>query len=139
MVARLEQLDLIDVVGSVAAVRGPSAVTYGVRADRAHAVAVDVRPHRVLSTLVDATGGEHPVAEVQLSRTASERSAVGDISTAIQAACEAAGTTPDTVVSVAVGVQGAVDPRTDDLAFVGLMPGLAPQGRARTAGGRPRG
>ncbi|WP_028050540.1 ROK family transcriptional regulator [Cellulomonas sp. URHD0024] len=123
VVARLEQLDLIDVVGSVAAVRGPSAVTYGVRTHRAHAVAVDLRPHRVLSTLVDATGGEHPVAEVSLARTASERSAVGDISAAIQAACEAAGTTPDTVVAAAVGVQGAVDPRTDDLAFVGLMPG----------------
>lgn len=123
VVARLEQLDLIDVVGSVAAVRGPSAVTYGVRTNRAHAVAVDLRPHSVVSTLVDAVGGEHPVAEMSLSRTASERSAVGDISTAIQAACEAAGTTPDTVVAAAIGVQGAVDPRTDDLAFVGLMPG----------------
>ena len=123
VVARLEQLDLIDVVGSLAAVRGPSAVTYGVRTHRAHAVAVDVRPHLVVSTLVDATGGEHQVAEVHLSRTASERSAVGDIRAAIEAACQAAGTSPDTVVSVAVGVQGAVDPRTDDLAFVGLMPG----------------
>ncbi|WP_028046108.1 ROK family transcriptional regulator [Cellulomonas sp. URHE0023] len=123
VVARLEQLELIDVVGSVPAARGPNAVTYGVRTHRAHAVAVDVQPFRVLSTLVDATGHEHPVAEVALSRTASERSAVGDIGTAIQAACHAAGTTPDTVVAAAVGVQGAVDPRTDDLAFVGLMPG----------------
>jgi len=123
VVTRLEQLDLIDVVGSVAAARGPNAVTYGVRTGRAHAVAVDVRPHRVLSTLVDAAGVEHPVAEVPLARNASERSAVSDISAAIQAACEAAGTTPDTVVTVSVGVQGAVDPRTDDLAFVGLMPG----------------
>ncbi|MET0787621.1 MAG: ROK family transcriptional regulator [Cellulomonas sp.] len=123
VVTRLEQLDLIDVVGSVPAARGPSAVTYAVRTDRAHAVAVDVRPHRVLSTLVDAAGTEFPVAEVPLARSAAERSAVGDISAAIQAACEAAGTTPDTVVTVIVGLQGAVDPRTDDLAFVGLIPG----------------
>jgi predicted NBD/HSP70 family sugar kinase len=123
VVTRLEQLDLIVVGGSVAAARGPSAVTYAVRTDRAHAVAVDVRPHRVLSTLVDAAGTEYPIAEVPLARTAAERSAVGDISAAIQAACEAAGTTPDTVVTVIVGLQGAVDPRTDDLAFVGLIPG----------------
>ncbi|MEZ0446644.1 ROK family transcriptional regulator [Cellulomonas sp. ICMP 17802] len=123
VVARLEQLDLIDVVGSVAAARGPSAVTYAVRSDRAHAVAVDVRPHRVLSTLVDAVGTDFPIAEVPLARTAAERSAVGDIGAAIQAACEAAGTTPDSVVTVIVGLQGAVDPRTDDLAFVGLIPG----------------
>jgi len=123
VVTRLEQLDLIDTVGSVAAARGPSAVTYAVRTDRAHAVAVDVRPYGVLSTLVDAAGTEYPIAELPLSRAAAERSAVGDISAAIRAACDAAGTTPDTVVTVIVGLQGAVDPRTDGLAFVGLIPG----------------
>src|SRR4051794_18183498 len=87
VVTRLEQLDLIQVVGSVAAARGPSAVTYAVRTDRALAVAVDVRPYRVLSTVVDAVGTEHPIAELPLSRTAAERSAVGDIGAAIKAAC----------------------------------------------------
>src|SRR6478609_2900608 len=72
VVARLEGAELIEVVGSAAATRGPSASTYGIRGGLLHAVA---------------------------------------------------GAKPDSVVTAMVGLQGAVDPRTDDLAFTGLMPG----------------
>ncbi|ROS25977.1 ROK family transcriptional regulator [Cellulomonas sp. PhB150] len=123
VVSRLEAAELIEVVGTVAATRGPSAVTYGLRGGRLHAVAVDVRPHQVVSTVVDLVGSEHPVADVPLAKVASGRSAVGDIRAAIDAACAAAGTPPRSVVTAMVGLQGAVDPRTDDLAFTGLMPG----------------
>jgi predicted NBD/HSP70 family sugar kinase len=122
VVSRLEQADLIRVVGQVTTARGPNAVCYGVRAERTHGVAVDVRPHRVRSTLVDALGTDYPVAEVALP-AATERSAVRDIAAAIRAACEAAGAGDESVVTVIVGLQGAVDPRTDDLAFTGYLPG----------------
>ena len=123
VVARLEGADLISEVGSVAPTRGPSAVTYGIRGGRLHAVAVDVRPHQVVSTLVDPVGTEFPVADVGLPKAASGRSAVTDIRAAIDAACAAAGVDPQSVATAMVGLQGAVDPRTDDLAFTGLMPG----------------
>lgn len=125
VVLRLEQAGLIDVAGSEAASRGPSAATYTARTDRAYAVAIDVRAHRMYSTLVDARGTEHPVAEVPLARGAAARSAVGDLTLAIDAALAAAGAQGSraAVVAVVVGLQGAVDPRTDDLAFTGYLPG----------------
>jgi predicted NBD/HSP70 family sugar kinase len=123
VVTRLERAGLIAPVGAESAPRGPQAATYGVRTDREHVVAVDVQPHRVTSTLVDAAGDEHPVAEVALARAAADRSAVEDIRAALAAACAAADVDPATVVEVVVGLQGAVDPRTDDLTFTGLLPG----------------
>ena len=123
VIARLEQADLIAAVGEITTARGPNAATYGVRVERAHAVAVDVRPNRVRSTLVDALGSEHPVADVPLPRGAGARSAATDIQAAVAAACAAAGTQPGTVVSVVIGLQGAVDPRTDTLSFIGELPG----------------
>lgn len=123
VIARLEEAGLVGVVGESRAARGPEAVTYGARGDQVQAVAVDVRPTCVLSTAVDALGAEHPVAQTPLSRTAADRSALRDIDAAVRAACAAAGTDPRTVVSVVVGLSGAVDPRTDTLAFTGDLPG----------------
>lgn len=123
VISRLEDAGLVDVVGESRAARGPEAVTYGARGDRVQAVAVDVRPHSVLSTVVDALGSEHPVARTELSRSAADRSALRDIELAVHAACGAAGTDVGTVATVVVGLQGAVDPRTDTLAFTGNLPG----------------
>ncbi|HEY0119527.1 MAG TPA: ROK family transcriptional regulator [Cellulomonas sp.] len=123
VVTRLERAGLIAPVGAEQAARGPLAATYGARTDGEHAVAVDVTVHTATSTLVDASGAEPPVAEVPLARAAADRDAVGDIRAAIAAACAAAGTDPSTVTEVVVGLQGAVDPRTDDLTFTGLLPG----------------
>ena len=123
VVTRLEEANLIAAVGHVTTARGPHAASYGVRDGSAHAVAIDLRPQGVRSTLVDAQGTPHPIAEVPLARTAQARSAVLDISAAIRAACEAADVSARSVVTVIVGLQGAVDPRTDDLAFTGYLPG----------------
>jgi len=123
VVARLEDAGVISPVGAVAAARGPQASTYGVRTDRVLAVAVDLLPTGLHAVVVDASDAEHPVAEVPLARAAAERSAAGDVRAAIAAACAAAGADAGAVRSVVLGLQGAVDPRTDDLAFVGSLPG----------------
>jgi predicted NBD/HSP70 family sugar kinase len=123
MVARLEKAGVIAPVGVAAAARGPQAATYGVRTDRVLAVAVDLLPTGLHAVVVDASGTEHPVAEVPLARTAAERSAAGDVRAAIAAGCAAAGVDPAAVTVVVLGVQGAVDPRTDGLTFVGSLPG----------------
>jgi len=123
VVGRLESAGLVGEVGEHAPARGPKSVTYGATPGQVLGVAVDVRPQDARATVVDAAGTEHPVVEVALPRVAAQRSPVGDVSAAIQAACEAAGVRPDGVVTVMVGLQGAVDPRTDDLSFAGLLPG----------------
>jgi len=123
VVTRLERADLIAPVGHVSTARGPHAASYGVLGQNTCAVAIDLQPQHARATLVDALGTAYPIAEVPLARTGQDRSAVSDISAAISAACEAAGVTTRTVVTVIVGLQGAVDPRTDDLAFTGYLPG----------------
>ena len=58
MVARLEQAGLIAPVGEVSGGRGPNAVSYGVRADRARGVAIDIRERVIAAVVVDALDAE---------------------------------------------------------------------------------
>jgi len=122
MVARLEEAGLIRVDGEISGGRGPNAVSYAVRADRVLGVAIDVSSSRITATVVDATGAEHPVAELLLAPDA-ERTAVSDVRGAIAAACAAAGIRHDAVRLVCIGVQAAVAQRTDELSFTDTLPG----------------
>ena len=131
MVARLETAGLIHAVGEVSGGRGPNAASYAVRADRVLGVAVDINYQVMRATVVDASGHEHPTVTVTLSRSAKDRSAATDVQTAIDAACDAAGTPADAVRAVAIGVQGALDPRTDELSFVETLPGWPRKGIRR--------
>src|SRR4051812_22676739 len=121
MVARLEQAGLIAAVGEVSGGRGPNAVSYGVRADRARGVAIDIREHVIAATVVDALDGEHPVVEIE-TRDA-ERTPEGDVRSAIAAACAAAGVEVTTVALVCVGVQAAISTDGDRLSFTDTLPG----------------
>jgi predicted NBD/HSP70 family sugar kinase len=126
MVARLEQAGLIAPVGEVSGGRGPNAVSYGVRADRARGVAIDIREHVIAATVVDALDGDHPVVEIDLDglgHRAADRTPEGDVRAAIQAACLAAGVDPRTVACVCVGVQAAISADGDHLSFTDTLPG----------------
>jgi len=122
MVARLEEAGLIRVDGEISNGRGPNAVSYAVRADRVLGVAIDVSSSRITATVVDATGTEHPVAELPLAPD-TERTAVSDVRGAIAAACDAAGIRHDAVRLVCIGVQAAVAQRADELSFTDTLPG----------------
>lgn len=128
MVSRLEAAGFIHAVGEISGGRGPSAVSYAVRAERVLGVAIDINHQIMQSTIVDANGAEYPVAETTLSTSARERDAVADVRTAVDAACERAGVEPSAVRMVCVGVQGAVNPRTDELSFVDALPGWPRKG-----------
>ncbi|QNE34833.1 ROK family transcriptional regulator [Leifsonia shinshuensis] len=127
MVSRLETAGLIHVVGEVSAGRGPNAAGYAVRTDRMLGVAVDIDATSIRSTIVDAAGGEHPIAVTPLAARTPE----ADLRLAIEAACEAAGVDADRVRAVCVGVQGALDPRTDELTYIETLPGWPKQGISR--------
>ncbi|MEO6943162.1 MAG: ROK family transcriptional regulator [Lacisediminihabitans sp.] len=128
IVGRLEAVGIIRAVGEVPGTRGPSAVSYAVRADRILGVAINISHLVMQSTVVDAYGTEHPVAETSLSAAASERSAVFDITAGIHSACVASNLSPDAVQMVCIGVQGSVDSRTDALNYVDLLPGWQRKG-----------
>lgn len=127
MVSRLETAGLIHVVGEVSAGRGPNAAGYAVRTDRMLGVAVDIDATSLRSTIVDAAGHEHPIAVTPLDARAPE----DDLRLAIDAACEAADVDSDRVRAVCVGVQGALDPRIDELTYIETLPGWPKQGIRR--------
>jgi len=122
IVSRLESTGLIQVVGEISGGRGPNAVTYGVRPDRVLGVAVDINESVIRSTVVDARGTDHPVVETRLLGD-DDRSAVADLRTAIEAASLASATSASAVRLVCVGVQGSVNPRTDELSFIDTLRG----------------
>jgi predicted NBD/HSP70 family sugar kinase len=128
IVARLEGAGLIEVVGEVSGGRGPNALSYGVRADRVLGVAIDIDETVIRSTVVDATGTEHPVVETVIANGDNGHSAASDVQDAITAASASAGTDSTAVRVVAIGVQGSIDPRTDKLSFIDTLPGLPRQG-----------
>ncbi|MCS4275271.1 putative NBD/HSP70 family sugar kinase [Mycetocola sp. BIGb0189] len=121
MLARLEGAELIAPVGEVSGSRGPTAVSYGVRADRITGVAVSMHAGFLEAVLVDAIGTEHPIAKIPLAGR--KRSPEGDIRAAIDAACAAAEVSVDAVAAVAVGVQAAVWRERDRLSLSDTLPG----------------
>ncbi|MET3568331.1 putative NBD/HSP70 family sugar kinase [Leifsonia sp. 563] len=127
MVARLETAGLIHVVGEVSGGRGPNAASYAVRTDRMLAVAIDIDAEALHSTVVDASGSEQPIAVTPLAGRSPEE----DVRAAIEVACEVAGADPQQVRSVCIGVQGALDPRTDELTYIETLPGWPKQGIGR--------
>lgn len=131
MVRRLEESQLISIVGEQSGRRGPAANTYGVRLDRELGVAIDVTPSLITSTVVDVLGTEHPIAQEHIDEHA-ERPAADVLKHAIDRACAAAGKNPALVTAVSVGIQAAVDPKTDDLLFNDDMPGW-PRNRVRAS------
>jgi len=127
MVSRLETAGLIHVVGEVSAGRGPNAAGYAVRTDRMLGVAVDIDATSIRSTIVDAAGAEHPIAVTPLA----SRTPEADLRLAIDAACDAASVDASRVRAVCVGVQGALDPRTDELTYIETLPGWPKRGIRR--------
>jgi predicted NBD/HSP70 family sugar kinase len=127
MVARLETAGLIHVVGEVSGGRGPNAASYAVRTDRMLGVAIDIDAEVLRSTVVDASGEERPIAVTPLAG----RSPEGDVRAAVDAACAAAGADAARVGAVCIGVQGALDPRTDELTYIETLPGWPKQGIGR--------
>lgn len=135
MVARLEHAGIVSPMGEVSGGRGPNAVSYGVRPDRARGVAIDIREHEIAATVVDALDGDYPVVQIETADRG--RTPEGDVRAAIQAACDAAGIDANTVAVVWVGVQASISSDGDSLTFAETLPsGWAEPGiRSRIATG----
>ncbi|MET1018768.1 MAG: ROK family transcriptional regulator [Microterricola sp.] len=128
IVSRLEEAGLIYEATQISGGRGPNAAAYAVHTDRAIGVAGDKTPTALHPTVAHLSGAEHPVVTLPVARSGGERSALGDIRSAIDAACAAAGSQPSAVRTVLIGVQGAIDPRTDELSFAESLPGWPRRG-----------
>jgi len=126
--ARLEAAGLITEVGQLTGRRGPSAAAYAIRPERAIGVAVDIDVAVVRSRVVDAVGSAHGTALAPKAGPGKDRSAVGDVTAAIEAACALAGVDTAAARRVLVAVQGAVDPATDTVRFADTLAGWPRRG-----------
>ncbi|MEK8228284.1 ROK family transcriptional regulator [Oerskovia sp. M15] len=120
IVARLESAGLIEATGAVQGARGPQAVMYAARTDVVVGLALDVLPRGVQASVVDARGVVLGSAEIP---TSDDRTAVGDVRAALDAACADADVPAERVGAIVAGVQAAADPTTGDLWLVGDLPG----------------
>ncbi|MEU7431550.1 ROK family transcriptional regulator [Streptomyces sioyaensis] len=137
LVERLQEAGLIAVVGeSGAQRRGPNARLYGIVADRAHLVGLDMRTHSVSVAVADLLGrvrAEHtvPIGPDDAPATA-VATALGGVD---QALATAGAHRPHTI---AVGAPGLVDPATGRFGGADWIPpwhvALVGELRRRTAG-----
>ncbi|MGA4878322.1 ROK family transcriptional regulator [Streptomyces lydicamycinicus] len=135
LVERLQEAGLIAVVGeSGAQRRGPNARLYGIVADRAHLVGLDLRTHSITVAVADLLGRVRTEHTVAIGPDGTPDTAVATALAAVDKALATAGAhAPHTI---AVGAPGLVDPATGRLAgtdwtsswHVGLVGAL----RART-------
>ncbi|MEU8680529.1 ROK family transcriptional regulator [Streptomyces sp. NPDC048611] len=135
LVERLQQAGLIAVVGeSGAQRRGPNARLYGIVADRAHLVGLDLRTHSVTVAVADLLGRVRAEHTVPIGPEAAPDTAVATALAAVDTALAAAGAHPPH--TIAVGAPGLVDPATGRLGAADWMSpwhdGLVGALRART-------
>ncbi|HEY6799332.1 MAG TPA: ROK family transcriptional regulator, partial [Agromyces sp.] len=123
MMSRLLTAGVIEERGRTSGSAGRSAVVYAARNDRPLGVALDLDAFELRATVVDATGGERPIVRLELPRDPTERSAVDEVARAIEEASAAAGTDPEAVHSVCIGIPGYVDPGESGELFSETLPG----------------
>ncbi|MET4159648.1 ROK family transcriptional regulator [Agromyces sp. PvR057] len=123
MMSRLLQLGAIEEQGLLAGSAGRAAVVYAARTDRRVGVALDLDAFELRATVVDAAGTDRPMVRMPLPRDPTARSAVDEVRRAIDAASEAAGTSPDAVHTICIGIPGYVDPGSGGELFSETLPG----------------
>ncbi|MGP8303179.1 ROK family transcriptional regulator [Streptomyces inhibens] len=121
LVERLQEAGLIAVVGeSGAQRRGPNARLYGIVADRAHLVGLDLRTHSVTVAVADLLGKVRAEQTVPIGPDDTPDTAVAASLAAVDKALAAAGAGhPHTL---AVGAPGLVDPATGRLGSTDWIP-----------------
>ncbi|MER6844276.1 ROK family transcriptional regulator [Streptomyces platensis] len=115
LVERLQEAGLIAVVGETGAQRrGPNARLYGIVADRAHLVGLDLRTHSITVAVADLLGRVRTEHTVAIGPDGAPDTAVATALAAVDKALATAGApAPHTI---AVGAPGLVDPATGRLA-----------------------
>ena len=121
MLARLEQAGLAVIVGESPGARGPNAMLHGVRPTAMTGVAINVLPDVIEAVAVDPVGTVHPVVTIPVAD--GPRTPERDVEDAVAAACAAAGLDAGEVSLVVIGVQAAVNPNADEVAFTNTLPG----------------
>ncbi|GAA3509534.1 ROK family transcriptional regulator [Streptosporangium album] len=114
LLARLEERDLVTVVGEQSGGRGPNAALYGVVPSCAYVVGLDVLPDRISAGVADITG--EILAEVAVDPNGHD-DPVQLVHSAVEKACASGGIPMAGLRAFVIGTRGVVDPRTGDVRF----------------------
>ncbi|TDQ52107.1 ROK family transcriptional regulator [Actinorugispora endophytica] len=114
LLSRLEERELVHVIGARAGGRGPNAALYAVVPSSAYVAALDVGPNEVTAAIADVTG--RIVTEVAIDPSGSDEP-VELVHTAVMRLVENAGVPLDRLTACVIGTPGVVDPRTGDVRF----------------------
>ncbi|CAM4095309.1 ROK family transcriptional regulator [Nocardiopsis rhodophaea] len=114
LLSRLEERELVHVVGSQAGGRGPNAALYAVVPSSAYVAALDVSATGVSAAVADITG--QVVGEISIDPTAAP-DPVELVHTTVLKLLESADIPQDRLSSCIIGTPGVVDPRSGDVRF----------------------
>lgn len=114
LLSRLEERELVHVVGTQAGGRGPNAALYAVVPSSAYVAALDISIAVVTAVIADITG--EIVAEVSFDPLASP-DPVAVVHKTVMSLVERAAVPLDRLEACVIGTPGVVDPRTGDVRF----------------------
>ncbi|MFD0774669.1 ROK family protein [Streptomonospora algeriensis] len=114
LLARLEERQLVHVVGSQAGGRGPNAALYAVVPSSAYALALDIRASEITGALADITG--QVAGEFTLDPTDTQ-DPVDQVSGAVMRLLHTCEVPLDRLSACTIGTPGVVDPRTGAVRF----------------------
>ncbi|MBB6170786.1 putative NBD/HSP70 family sugar kinase [Nocardiopsis mwathae] len=114
LLARLEERELVHVVGSQAGGRGPNAALYAVVPSSAYVAALDVSATGVSAAVADITG--QIVGEIDIDPTDAP-DPVELVHTTVLKLLEGAEVPQDRLSACVIGTPGVVDPRSGDVRF----------------------
>lgn len=129
LLSHLSDLGLVEVAGTRAGNRGPTANVYGVVATAAYVVGVDVGPTAITASACDLLGAEGPRIRIEVGPTRPDPVAL--VQDAVHQALTAAAAAPDRLRAVTIGLPGLVDPATGDVEFSFDLPDWSVGLRAR--------
>nr|WP_281353419.1 ROK family protein [Phytoactinopolyspora mesophila] len=116
----MQERNLVEVIGTQSAGRGPNAELYAIRPNCSHSIGIELNPDRVRAALADITGTVIARTERSISDTADPKQLIHDV------AVDAASTGKvdvSTVDDVVIGMPGVVDPVSGDIQLSFDLPG----------------
>lgn len=120
LLARLQERDLVEVVGTRSAGRGPSAELYAIRPGCSYSIGVDLNPDRVRVAVADVMGSVVGRVERSVNGATDPKRLIHDAAVTVT---DEAGIELVAVDEVVIGMPGVVDPASGDIELSFDLPG----------------
>lgn len=120
LLARLQERNLVEVVGTQSAGRGPSAEVYAIRPGCSYSIGIDLNPDQAKAAVADVTGRIIGRTERTVSDAADPKQLIHEVAAR---AATSGGIDLTEVDEVVIGMPGVVDPVSGDIELSFDLPG----------------